>query len=486
MLLPAFEPFASSSPALPRPMKRKYDGSPCHDRQTRDYITPVPTSCTDVLPSSPPPRPTTRTALDRSTSNASERIPLGAVRSVEVPIDGEEILMGRSSNSSHFQLSANRLISRIHVRVAYVLPDDSHINGQVIVRCVGWNGAKVHCRGKVFELGKEDTFTSDRPHADMLVDVQDARVLVRWPPIQARQGSPTRWSEDDTPRRPVTPSRFASSPPPLQLHSPVSPSPRDRPTFTMSSTFLGLPPSSSPVRVYEDRHEENVDDTIVPDVSSPLQHVETQPASPTLLAAQKTPPISDVEDFSDQDEENEPIVHGFGASGANLLARMTATTRDSPVRPRIILKPSNASQPRSPAAKPVPSRSPVRNHVINQLAYSRLQSIPLSSIMNNLPSALKGSDENESAAENRTDLSDAELKSLLDDIACVGEIVRKGKDAAGKPLEDEFYYISELDTDETRRTIVETSLGKRSLRATRKEHKVRFRDHLRYGASANK
>jgi hypothetical protein len=478
MLLPAFEPSASSSPALPRPMKRKYGGSPCHERQTRDYITPVPTSCTDVLPSSPPLRPTTRPALDRSISNASERVPLGAVRSIEVPMDGEEVLMGRSSNSSHFQLSANRLISRIHIRAAYVLPDDSHINGQVIIRCVGWNGAKVHCRGKVFELGKEDTFTSDRPHADMLVDVQDARVLVRWPPVLAKQGSPTRWSEDDTPRRPVTPSRFDSSPPPLQLHSPVSPSPRDRPSFTMSSTFLGLPPSSSPVRVYEDRHEENADDTIVPDVSSPLQHVETRPASPTLLAAQKTPPLSDIEDFSDRDEENDPILHDSGAS--NLLARLSATTTISQARPRVVLKMSKSKQSRSPAANIAPSRSPVRNHVINQLAYSRLQSIPLSSIMNNLPSALKATaDENGSAVDVKTALTDVELKSLLDDIACVGEIIRKGKDAAGKTLEDEFYYISELDTDETRRNIVETSLGKRSLRATRKEHKVSYFDILR-------
>lgn len=99
--------------------------------------------------------------------------------------------------------------------------------------------------------------------------------------------------------------------------------------------------------------------------------------------------------------------------------------------------------------------------------------------MNNLPSALKGiADENGPAADETTALTDVDLKSLLDDIACVGEIVRKGKDAAGKPLEDEFYYIPELDTDETRRNIVETSLGKRTLRATRKEHKVRQNDHV--------
>jgi len=459
-LLPAFEPVSR---------KRKYEGN-AGRALMRDYLTPVPTSSTDILQSSPPPRPTTRPALDRTESNASERVPLGALPSVEIPLNGEYVLMGRSTQASHVQLSASRLISRVHVRASYTAANESHFNGQILVECMGWNGCKVHCRGKVFELGKGDTFTSDKPQADMLVDVQDARILVRWPPVQPRQGSPTRWSDDDTPRRPVTPSGFASSPPPLQLHSPVSPSPRDRPVFTASSTFLGLHPNSSPLRVYEDR-EANANIGSL----SPIKHIETRPVSPVLVVThQKTPPVSDNEDFSDKDEENDPVIHDFGPTGGNLLARLAATSTASPIRQRSPLKASSPLKKMASPQRLPTSKSPLRNHVINQLAYSRLQSIPLSSIMQNLPAALKSPDDPAVSLPRKDEaaLSDADLKVLLDELPCVGEIVREGKDAAGKPLEDEFYYIPELDTDETRRSVVENSLGKRSLRATRKQHKV--------------
>jgi hypothetical protein len=51
-------------------------------------------------------------------------------------------------------------------------------------------------------------------------------------------------------------------------------------------------------------------------------------------------------------------------------------------------------------------------------------------------------------------------------------IGREGKDAAGKLLESEFYYVPEMDTDMMRRETVTQSLGKTSIRAARKQHKV--------------
>jgi len=68
--------------------------------------------------------------------------------------------------------------------------------------------------------------------------------------------------------------------------------------------------------------------------------------------------------------------------------------------------------------------------------------------------------------------ADADLKQLLLDIPCIGEIAREGKDAAGKPLENEFYYIPDMDDDKMRRDAVAGGLGKTSLRAVRKQHKV--------------
>ena len=64
------------------------------------------------------------------------------------------------------------------------------------------------------------------------------------------------------------------------------------------------------------------------------------------------------------------------------------------------------------------------------------------------------------------------LKTIIDGITCIGEIKREGKDAAGKLLESEFYYMPENDTDDMRRDTVTQSLGKTSMRAARKQHKV--------------
>ena len=55
---------------------------------------------------------------------------------------------------------------------------------------------------------------------------------------------------------------------------------------------------------------------------------------------------------------------------------------------------------------------------------------------------------------------------------CVGEVVREGKDAAGKALESEYYYVPDKDTDEKRKEVVANDLMKPGLRACRKQHKV--------------
>ena len=81
--------------------------------------------------------------------------------------------------------------------------------------------------------------------------------------------------------------------------------------------------------------------------------------------------------------------------------------------------------------------------------------------MNNLP------------AEEKKDLSSDELRHIIEATTCVGTIPREGKDAAGKALESEYYYIPEMDTDDSRRAAVVDGLRKPSLRNCRKQHKVR-------------
>ena len=162
------------------------------------------------------------------------------------------------------------------------------------------------------------------------------------------------------------------------------------------------------------------------------------------------------------------------------MSRFESFQSTSPERKRKPLK-AMASPARSFSA-PTLNLSPVKNHVINQLAFSRIHSLPLSTIHSNLPAELRGAMAKPSDNESQKVLTAGELKTLLDDIPCVGEISREGKDAAGKLLESEFYYVPEMDTDVNRRDTVTQSLGKTSIRAARKQHKVcshrRHRPHI--------
>lgn len=248
----------------------------------------------------------------------------------------------------------------------------------------------------------------------------------------------------------------------------------------------GSSPSRPAVQVYEDASGDE------DEAPAEQEHDEAKIPAEALVqvskAAESSSSLSSLEDFSDNDEENDPVIHSFGPFGDNLLPRMASI--NAAVTPKQNRRPLKAST--SPQ-KPPPSKlmlkidvGPIKNHVINQLAYGSRNSMPLSAIMRNLPSSMKTisesksspSQENEQAEPVQRDFTEEELKQLLDETPCVGEIAREGKDAAGKVLEDEYYYVPEMDTDLGRRDAVENSLGKTGLRSVRKQHKVSPQPHM--------
>jgi hypothetical protein len=223
-------------------------------------------------------------------------------------------------------------------------------------------------------------------------------------------------------------------------------------------------------------------------------HVYADPDSPSK-PVQSRPPLreqasigsfssSNADDLSDQEnEENDPVVHSFGPFGSNLLNRLDSFSHSSPLRPqqrkkKVLKDVSESPKRESPISTKkidaVPKKqiqeSPVKNHVINQLAFSRVHAMPLSIIHSNLPVDLKtctGLD-----MDDEDELTDSDLRRVLHSIPCVGEINREGKDAAGKPLENEFYYVPEMDDNTMRRDAVLGGRGGTGLRSVRKNHKV--------------
>lgn len=352
---------------------------------------------------------------------------------------------------------------------------------------MGWNGVKIHCQGKAWDLDKDSSFTSESQDADIMIDVQDARVLLQWPKLGRKPSTPTDTDSgldsENSPRH-VPANNHSRSPfsSPLRqrgrLHSPVSPSPAvNNISATRPSLMLDDFPVLPTVQVYEDPEpqEEISDGATIAEATQSTQFL-SQPLGASLDLSPSSFQ-SHLDQFSDQDEENDPIIHSFGPFGANLLPRMASfTTGASPEQRRRVdvLKESSASpQNRSSSesireARDAPE-SPVVNHVVNQLAYSRLSSTPLSIIMGNIPSSLTV--DSPGSKENKL-LTLEMLKRMIDKTQCIGEVTREGKDAAGKPLESEYYYIPDLDLDEKRRDAVVEGLRKPGLRACRKQHKV--------------
>ena len=493
-LLPAFEPLSSSPVGLPRPTtKRKFDDL----MEARKYYpTPIPTSSTGIFNSSSPARQT-RPGLQRTVSTLSERAPLGDVPTLHIPYNGEPVLMGRSSNSSDYQLPGNRHVSRVHVRASYAAPDSSCPAGKVEVECLGWNGATVHCRGQMYDLAKGECFSSDKPQAQIMVDVQSTRVMLTWPKEALEPSSShskSSWLEESPlkRRRSDDPVGLASSPPAMlapRQYTPTSPTPNNAAITSFDATFIA-DGSKSPVRVYED-HSSDEDAAHEDDTPAPMEDLDQTvvDTSNELTPKPQSSHSFENEELSEHDEENDPIVHSFGPFGENLLSKFESFKHASPERVRKPLAVTSSSPKKAmppPKAAATPSPAPqfdlelVTNHVINQLAYSRIHSLPLSTIHTNLPAELRGAKPKKHTDAEKPYVSRSTLKGVIDGIPCVGEIKREGKDAAGKLLESEFYYIPETDMDDFRRETVTQSLGKTSMRAARKQHKVCHRSIRMY------
>lgn len=125
-----------------------------------------------------------------------------------------------------------------------------------------------------------------------------------------------------------------------------------------------------------------------------------------------------------------------------------------------------ASTPKRKAKSPSPEipLSPsqidlkaIRNLVCNHLAFSRLSCTPLQTVMAVSPKISM--------------VPKTQLQQILRDIDCVGIIHREGKDASGKPLEEEYYYVPERDSDQDRVKLVNETKGGAGVRSCRKVHK---------------
>jgi hypothetical protein len=342
--------------------------------------------------------------------------------------------MGRSSHACDYQFAANRLVSRVHVRARYIAPD-AFQPARVEVLCCGWNGVTLHCHGRSYQLAKGDSFSSATHAADIILDVHGTRVSLVWPgpavdPGSGLTASDASWLEDE---RLASPLRLGQ-----RLISPISPTP-------------------GAIVIYEDADASAADGVEAAAAAAIPESIAAEDSAlvdERFVAAAETGAAAESKSslFS-------PDSVGETGQDARSPVGLSSPLSPSPVSPLSSLGDvgdENAAAPNAPLVQ----------HVINQLAFSRLSSTPLSVIHSHLPPDLA--------------LPLRALPALLA-APCIGRIQREGKDAAGKPLETEYYYVPDADADAARRAAVVDGLQRPSLRTCRKQHKVSARRARHHG-----
>ncbi|KAI5283888.1 hypothetical protein KEM54_001760 [Ascosphaera aggregata] len=158
----------------------------------------------------------------------------------------------------------------------------------------------------------------------------------------------------------------------------------------------------------------------------------------------------------------------------NTSTSSKSTTKNSKSRSSVKDNGGDDQMPPTQLSEDIPTATieAIRNHAVNQLAFSRLNSAPLSTILNHLPPEYwRKSSPSASPSHTFRVLTRAEIKIIIEGTPCIGVVNREGKDAAGKPLESEYYYIPDADGDEVRSIAVTSQLMKPGLRSCRKQHK---------------
>jgi hypothetical protein len=240
-------------------------------------------------------------------------------------------------------------------------------------------------------------------------------------------------------------------------------------------------------KMLEQKHAEKVaiDKTVKPVADKPIENapekIETKAEpkavkKPSEKSAESSEPVEPIQKPT---EPIKPVIpSAVMASHARettpvpqvTMAASKSTPKSTPKA--VAATPKSVSTPKTATSTPKRKKSPspeiplspskidlkaIRNLVCNHLAFSRLSCTPLQTVMAVSPKISM--------------VPKTQLQQILRDIDCIGIIHREGKDASGKPLEEEYYYVPERDSDKDRVKLVNETKGGAGVRSCRKVHK---------------
>lgn len=401
-----------------------------------------------------------------------------------------QVTVGRSSKACDFYLgSKDRNVSRCHVSISYNAE-------QIVLTCMGRNGLavripkachvietnsknnfvilenktntplsmdslepkKTHLTIKLdaghteFTLRKQETITFPRFNnvileinnhvmllnpLDILEDVTDDEMP------ELIQTKPTEPSHTPVKKTPVKPA-FKKLPLATPTNDPVVPTPHT------PSKNVGSDPKPS-----SDDTPSKVPTKINAPKSKPHEVKLMEPVAKKQFSIfEDKPKISQPEEKKQIKRQLTPLADKTNTMNVTPGPKRKAVSEEPPRRNKKQKVPKTEEVD---STQSLENLEEINNILINHLAFSRLSSTPASFL--------------KTISVLTSNLSLNVIRTCLNNIGCVGVIYREGKDAAGKPLEEEYYYIPENDSDTNRTSLVASIKGHGGLRACRKTHK---------------
>lgn len=390
--------------------------------------------------------------------------PDASVMRIPLILGRSQLLVGRSSKSCDFHLkTSDKTVSRMHVKIEYNAESLTFV-------CLGYNGFGMIvprvCQVKksengAFELretGKplqalnvSKTIHLDYQHTEFHVNRGETVILPRFSNVLLQVRDHVLLVNPDDYDEEVTDDEAIELMQPHQEQF-VEEKKTTLPTLPSPVVMSTTPTTSSKI------------------LPSTPQKVLTGTTSEEEPTPSKGPVKSQFVIFQDSQQ---PRVQPPKRALTPLSNRSTNLPTTPPVKRRAaseepgIIKRSKQQEPErdkegkliidGKSIQNVSNLSEIENILINHLAFSRLSSTP-ASFLNTILAAV-------------SKLSLQQLRSVLHSVDCIGVIYRQGKDAAGKPLEEEYYYIPEKDHDPERNKLVSLIKGHGGLRACRRTHK---------------
>lgn len=437
--------------------------------------------------------------------------PDAAVLRIPLTASKPSVVIGRSSKTCDFHFkTADKTVSRAHVRV-------DHTPSTIIFTCLGHNGMGMvvprvcqvtNTHDKVFvlrETGKplpshalSKTIILDYQHtefhvargervemprfANILLQVRDHVMLVNPDDCDEELTDDEMPVHSQTPAATATPQAFTvPAPRTPQKIAHLQPEADDQTPSKQARPAKAVAVASKPAKVENKIEAENK--TKAAEAQAP-----TSISMPVKSQMQVSAPVSTSANMQTQGPavSSTPIkAHTQALASASIKRASTPLSERSANVPKHLpakrraaseepsLKKHRGEIKAAPSASDrdkdgkviidlsclenVNNLGEIKNILINHLAFLRLSSTP-GSFLNTILASV-------------STLSLAQLRSVLNEVECIGVIYRQGKDAAGKPLEEEYYYIPEKDTDPERQKLVALIKGHGGLRACRKTHK---------------